>query len=199
MMLFDPLAMARRTVTAPAEAAQALMGLGLSRQVLWTALILMAVLQSAIFGFSVLMAPPMPEGVAMAELFTSPLRFFVLAAVALALTVYGLLFIGRAMGGSGTIEDILVLVVWLQALRVAIQLVVLVLSFLVPVLATLAVLAATIIGIYVMVRFINQAHRLNSLGRAVGVLIAASLGVVIGLSVILALIGLPLGGASGYV
>ena len=196
MTLPEPRQLVVLSVKNPAEAAQILMSLKLPRNGLWTALILMAALQAIIFAVSGFLVPgPSPAP----ALFGSPLRFFMMAAFALVLTVYALHWAGRLLGGEGSLEDVMVLVVWLQLLRVLVQVGALILSVTLPVLAMLFVLAATIIGIYILLHFINEAHRLGSLGRAAGVLCVAVVSIVVGLSVFLALIGVQLVGASGYV
>ena len=196
MTLPDPRALAIQTVKDPAGAARVLMDIGLPRSTLWTALVLMAVLQSVIFAVSdMMLAGPTPFPV----LFGSPLRFFTMAVVALVLMVHAIHRAGRMLGGTGTLDDVLVIIVWLQALRVAVQVVGLILSVTIPVLAMLLLLVATVIGIYILLHFIDQAHRLGSIGQAVLVLFASVLVIVFGLSLILALIGLPLVGNAAYV
>ena len=183
--------LAVQSVRDPAGAAQVLLGIGLPRQVLWMALVLMAALQSVVFALSDLaVGGPTP----MPLLFGSPLRFFAMAVVTLVLTVYAIQWVGRALGGEGALEDVMVVIVWLQGLRVVVQALVLVLSLTVPVLAMLTVLVASVLGIYIILHFINAAHRLDSLGKAFVVLIAALLAMVLGLSVLLSIIGVSLVG-----
>ncbi|WP_370302496.1 YIP1 family protein [Pseudooceanicola sp.] len=195
-MLPDPSRLAVLTVRDPAEAARQILDLNLPRQALWLALLLMAVLQSLIFALSDLMTPgptPFPA------LFGSPIRFMIVSALMLVLTVYAIFWAGRALRGSGALEDVMALVVWLQALRVAVQLAGLLLSMVIPLLAVLLLLAASVLGIYILLHFINQAHRLDSIARAVGVLAVALVGLLFGLSLLLALLGVPAMGNAGYV
>ena len=83
-MLPDPSRLAVLTLRDPAEAARQILDLNLPRQALWLALLLMAVLQSLIFALSDLMTPgptPVPA------LFGSPIRFMIVSALMLVLTV----------------------------------------------------------------------------------------------------------------
>ena len=195
-MLPDPSRLAILTIRAPAEAARQILDLGLPRQVLWIALLLMAVLQSMVFALSDLLTPgPTPIPV----LFGSPIRFMMVSAAMLVMTVYAIFWAGKALGGNGSLDDVMVLVVWLQALRVVVQGAGLLLSMIIPMLAVELLLAASAIGIYILLHFINQAHRLQSVARAVGVLAIAIIGIMFGLSLLLALLGVPTMGNAGYV
>lgn len=184
------------SVRNPAEGARVLMGLNLPGRALWTALALVAVLNTILFTLSNILFPgptPLPE------VLTAPTVYLAVVFGGLALTVYSIFWVGRMLGGQGALADILVLIVWLQALRVAVQAVALVLMLVVPLLSGLLVLAAGLIGVWMMVHFVNEAHRLNSLGRAVGVLVASLLAIVVGLSVLLSLVAGPIVGSTPHV
>ena len=167
-----------------------------SREVLWTALFLVAVLNTLIYTLTNVVVPsqsPMPVA------FESPLVFLIIVAGGLVLTVHALYWTGRALGGTGELGDVLILMIWLQALRVGLQALTLVLLLIAPVLAALLVVAAAFIGIWILVHFINAAHHLGSFPRAAGVLIAAILALALGLSFILSLIGATFLGSAAYV
>lgn len=184
----DPRSLAKLTLTDPAGAARGLIGLALPMRALWTALALVAALQAILFGLSTML---FPLNLPIKGLLTTPISFFGLVLIALVLSVYGLLWAGRLMGGQGNLPGVLVLVVWVQMLRVAVQAAALVLTLILPALSLLLSLMATIAGIYILLHFVNQAHGLGSLSRAFGVLIAAFLIMVFGLSALLSLIGVP--------
>lgn len=182
------------TVANPAEAARQLIALHLSREVLWTGLVLAAVLNTLIFSLAeVLMPAPMPGGLG------SPLVYFAMVAGGLLLTILSLYWAGRLLGGSGRFEDLLTVVLWLQVLRVIVQLATLVISLLVPPLAMVVVFVAMLFGLYIMVNFIDQAHRLGSPLRAVGVLIMSILIMAVALYLLLTVVGGLFMGGSSYV
>ncbi|MGD9865347.1 MAG: Yip1 family protein [Pseudodonghicola sp.] len=182
------------TLTNPAEAARQLIALRLSRDVLWTGLLLAAVLNTLIFSLSeLLMAAPVPG------VLGAPLVYFVMVAGGLALTIVSLYWAGRILGGSGRFEDLLVVILWLQVLRVMVQLATLLLSLLVPPLAMLAVFAAMLLGLYIMVHFVDQAHRLGSVARAAGVLALSVLLMAVALYLLFAVLGSLFMGGSSYV
>lgn len=185
-----------QTLRDPAQAAARLMAIQASREVLWTALFLVAVLNTLIYTLTNLLVPtqsPLPVA------FESPLFFLVIVAGGLVLTVHALYWTGRALGGRGELGDMLVLMIWLQALRVGVQAITLVLLLISPVIAALVAVAAAFVGIWILVHFINAAHYLGSIPRAAGVLVAAILALALGLSFILSLIGATFLGSAAYV
>lgn len=180
----------RQTLTEPRAAAERLMSLSLSRQSLWMALALMAILNSIVYSLSLYLSPP-PESASLAMVpatFQSPLLFTIFLLGALVISVFTLHWMGQLLGGSGSLGDILVLVTWLQVLRLILQLAVVVLMLAVPVLAALLVIVASVWGIVILVAFIDAAHRFDSTAKAAGVLIAVVAAMVIGLSIILSVI-----------
>jgi hypothetical protein len=179
------------SVTDPAAAARALIGMHLPREALWTGLILVAVLNTLIYTATNMLIPgPNPLPVAL----SAPALYFALVVGGLVLVIYAIFWTGRALGGEGGLEDIMVVMVWLQGLRVVVQALALVLLLVVPVLSGLLVLAAAILGLYILLHFIDQAHRLGSLGKAAGVAISAVLAMVLILSLILSLFGATITG-----
>ncbi len=170
----------------PASAARTLMAMGFDTRVLWDALILAAVGNTALFVLSNLFVTgpsPLPG------FFEMPLVYFAVVAGGLVLSILSISWTGRMMGGTGTTANILVLMVWMQILRLAVQLLVMVLLFVAPLLSGLLVLASAVIGVYMLVHFIDQAHGFGSPGKAAVVMIASFLAIAVGLSVVLLLVG----------
>lgn len=194
---------ALRSIRDPAGAAPALMKLDLPRSVLWSGIILMAALQSLLVGFAVWVTPvpndPESPVAIIQALYGAPLWFFGVTLLISALTIYALLGMGRLFGGTGTLEDIMVVMVWFQAIQIACKLVAMVLGLFAPVLEALMVLAASGIGIYMFVNFINQVHRFDSIGRTLVVIVLAMLAVLLGFSLFVVLVGTPFMGESLYV
>ncbi len=176
------------SVKKPAEAARILIAMGFASGALWNALMLVAVGNTLLFALSdqILDGPSPLPGV-----LNAPLVYFSVVAGGLALTALSVYWIGRWMGGMGTLADILVLITWMQMLRLLVQVVVLALVFVAPLLSAILVLAAGLVGVYMLVHFVNQAHRFNSSGKAILVLVVSLLAIVVGLSIILTLVGGP--------
>ncbi|MBJ6370627.1 Yip1 family protein [Sedimentitalea arenosa] len=196
MTALDLRQLAFLSIKDPATAARILLSVPIPREALWTALALVAVLNALLFTLSNILVPaptPMPG------MFSVPLVYCVLVAGGLVLTIYALFWAGRAMGGQGTLESVMIVIVWLQALRVVAQMGVLLLLVTVPSLSVLLVFAVSLYGLYMLLHFIDQAHKFKSLGRSAGVLIAALLAIVLGLSLLISLFGGTLIGSSPYV
>lgn len=177
--------LAIETIQNPRSAAQKILALNLSRDVLWSALVLAAVLNSIIYSFSLFlgdtsMLPP---------LFRNPVPFFVLVTGVLILMVHGFYWSGRALGGQGELGDVLALIVWLQALRAAAQAIMFVLLLVAPVLGQIFSLVVGILGLWITINFITEALNLPSVMHAVGVLVITAVGIVFGLVILASLIG----------
>lgn len=170
----------------PRQAAEQIIGWRLDRETLWTALALAAAVNTMIFSFSIMLQPTP----GMPAFFTSPLAMFVLLAGVLVITIHGLYWTGRAIGGQGDLGDMLALVVFLQVLRILAQLVIFVLMFLAPGISVIFSLATGIVGLWILVNFIAAAFRFPTLGRAFGTLLIAMLMIVLGLSFLLSIVGI---------
>jgi len=184
------------SVKDPAEVARRLIAMQFPREILWTGLALAAVANTLLFSLSNMLLPG-PAGVA--QLFHSPFIYLAMVVGALILTVVMFYWAGRILGGRGTLEDMMVVVLWLQLLRVLVQAATLVLALAIPLLAMLGVMAASILGIYITLHFIDQAHRLNSLARAGGALVLSVVMMAVALYVLLLLFGGAIFGGISHV
>lgn len=168
----------------PAQAARMLLVNRPTRQVLWMALALVIVLNTILFELANLLQPaPMPV------FLSDPFRFLMLVAAAILALCFALHRLGRAFGGQGSLDDILVIVIWLQVLRILVQALMLLLMISVPILTILVAFAAMILGIWISVHFVNEAHGFASPLRAAVVLFASFLAMAFALSIILPLTG----------
>lgn len=189
-------ALAVQSVTDPAAAARILLGLRLPRSVLWQGLVLMAVLQAAIYAVSDIAFPQPNLG---RWLFGSPFQFLAIALTGMVLVVHGLRLAGRMFGGRGDLDDVLAVMVWLNALRAVAQIAMLVLTLTVPMLAVVFMLVVSFYGLYISLHFINEALRLKSLLQSFFALFGAVLAIAIAISFFMSLIGMPMPGANGHV
>ncbi len=183
--------LARETLFAPRSAASRIMALNLPSQGLWMALVLMAVLNAIVYSASLHLSAPMDSSTMamIPPVFRSPLLFSMALGGVLVLTIFALTRVGEKMGGTGTLVDVLALMTWLQVLRFALQLAVVVLMLLVPSLGGILVMVASVWGVIILVAFIDRAHGYANLFKAAGVIIIAVLAIVIGLSLVLGTIG----------
>jgi hypothetical protein len=188
----DLLDLARLTLRDPASAGQRIMALKLSRDVLWTGLALVAAANTIILSISAMILPPS----GLPAFFNSPLAMFVILAGVLVVTVHGIYWTGQALGGQGDLGDLLAMLVWLQVLRVGVQLVVTLLIFAAPTLSLMVSLIAAVWALWILLHFIAAAFRFPSLGKAAGVLLVATIGLVLGLGMLMSLIGLSIMGGT---
>ncbi|SLN13511.1 Yip1 domain protein [Roseovarius litorisediminis] len=187
-----------QSLLTPKDAARQLIAFNLSRRWLWMALALMTVLNAIVYSVSIRLSPPVAgtDGVAFVPLFHSPFLFTMLLFGALVITVFTLQWIGQRIGGKARLGDILVLLTWMQVLRLLLQIGVAVLMLLAPMLAVLLVLISSFWGIYILVNFVDAAHQFDSKLKSVGVIILAVFAIAVGMAIILTTIGLAVMGAS---
>lgn len=179
------------SVKDPATAARQLLDMQVPGNILWLLLFLVTICNTILFTLSDLLAPvPGP----LSDLLSTPFSMLGLVAGGLILTVYSLYLCGRLMGGAGTFDGVLVLIVWLQILRLIVQAAVMFLMLVLPFLSALLVIASAFVWLYLLVHFVNQAHQFASLGRSAVVLIVSIIIPAIGIAVLLAFFGVPLTG-----
>jgi len=186
----------RQTLFEPHVAARALMDLHLPRQELWLALGLMSILNAIVYSLSLQLSPPTdPSAALMPPAFHAPILFALFLFGALAITVIALYYVGLGLNGTAeSMDDLLVLITWLQVLRLMVQLAVLVLAIAAPVLAALVVMVAALWGIYILAAFVDAAHRFGNMFKAAGVILLSLVAMAIGLSAFLSLVGIAVMG-----
>lgn len=180
------------TLTDPAEAGRQVIALGLPAQALWMALSLIAVLVSLIFS-GLMQAAPVPEDEVGNVLRTSPaygapLIFALLQWGRAVLSVFVLYWVGRVFGGRGRLVDVLAVLTWLQAVSFALVAGLFLLGMVVPMLSTIILLVMVVWWIWAAVSLLDVAHGFGSKIKAAGVLIAAILGITIGLWMFLSIV-----------
>jgi hypothetical protein len=179
-------ALALETIQSPRTAAQKIMAFHLSRDVLWSGLVLVACINSIIYSMTLLIAGTEE----MPALFRNPLMFFMLVTGLQVLTVHGFYWGGRVLGGSGDLGELLSLMVWLQGLQAAANALLFVLLFVSPGIEQLLSLGVGLLGLWITLNFITEALRLPGLWHAVGVLLVATFGIAVGLVILAGMIGL---------
>ncbi|MCY4304212.1 MAG: Yip1 family protein [Aestuariivita sp.] len=178
----------------PARAARRLIDFRITRQMLWCGLILVAILNTLTQQFSNFMVPgpPLLSGIT-----DMAFIYFLFVIGGLLSIVFAIYFVGRTFGGQGSINDVMVVIIWLQFLRLLVQILVLFfLFFKLPTLSLLVVLAATIFGFWILTHFVNQAHSFESLGKSVLILVASFGGLLVAWSLLASIVGFGLMGTT---
>jgi hypothetical protein len=187
----DVIDLLRQTLFQPAGAARRLIDMRLPSEWLWMALALMAILNAIVYTLSLQLSPePDASAALMPQVFQAPVLFAGLLFGALALTVIALYYIGQGLGGEAAMPDILVLMTWLQVLRLLVQGAVLILALGVPALGALVVVGAAIWGVYILISFVDAANRFDNRVKAAGVIVLSFVAMAVGLSTLLSLVGL---------
>lgn len=174
------------TIRTPDEAAARIMGWDLPRGLIYEALFAVAALNTLLAAMSAYISPP-PGGLGAS--LNNPMMFWVLSVGVTVIFVHLLFWAGTMLGGTGRFGDLLALFVWLEALRLLGQVIILVATLMIPALALLCLLAFIILSIWLLLHFVNAALRLNSLLQAGGLLIASFFGLGLGLVLLISLIG----------
>ncbi|WP_298679676.1 YIP1 family protein [uncultured Lentibacter sp.] len=190
----------KATLLQPVAAAQTVMALNLSRDVLWLALLLAAVLNALLFSLGFQAQPPQGfEGLSaeetaqitfMISYFSSPLRVAVTVALALVMSVFAFLAGGRMLGGQGRLEGVLAVLTWWQFVGLAMSLAILGLGFVSLALAQLLSFLGNIWLLYALIGLLSGAHHFESLIKGIGTVALSLLLMAVGLLFLLTLIGL---------
>lgn len=191
--------LALETLRDPRAAAQRIMGLNLDSQTLYLALCAVAAINVLLASGPVVLLggsvdPAAQAALPVLALLGNPFALFAIIAGGLLVMVHGLVWAGRAMGGDGSLTEMLSLLTWLQALRAAAQALVLVLSLIAPTIAGLVALVVAVAAFWLLLHFVSAALRFDSLFRAFGLLLAVMAGLFIGMMLIVTLTGVSAGG-----
>ncbi len=176
----------QQSLKAPRDAAETVIGMQLGRDVLWTALALVAVINTFLILIIIEVSGPT---VPLPGYFNRPLALFILIAGLTVVYVHAMYWSGLAIGGQGNLMDVLALVVWFQILRALAQGLVILVSLLIPSLGALLSLAVAIWGFWIFLNFLATALHLNSPWHAIAVLVVAFVGLVLGLGILMAVLG----------
>ena len=176
----------RMSVRAPRSAAEQIIALKFERDVLWSALALVAVINTFLMFFVNQNAGD--SGMQFPAYFSQPLALFVLSAGVTVVYVHAMYWAGQALGGDGTLMDVLTIAVWFQALWVLAQIAVTVLAIAVPGLGAMLSLIVLIWGFWIFLNFLTVAVGLRTPTHAFVVEFMAFAGVVLGLGVLTALV-----------
>lgn len=187
MSLTDRLiALAQLTLQDPRQATRALLSEGVPMPARTGGLMLVAVL-SAVLASLQLGMTDQPLDPFSGYMLASPFRAAVFQWLFLALSVLLIHRVGRAFGGQGSFADALLVVVWLQLLTLALQLLQLVATLVAPSLAGIIGLGGFVMFVWLMTSFIAELHGFASRGLVfIGmVLTALATGLIIGFVLIL--------------
>lgn len=177
----------------PATAARQALDWRLGLGTMWMALALVAVLNVLMLAL-LQAASPMPV-MSQGGMMLTPFSYAMIITIFLFLLVYTIYHVGRMMGGQGTVEDSLTVIVLFQSISVALEAVQVLLVVISPQIASIFGLVSLAVLIRCMVNFVNVMHRFDSLGKALATMIFAVIGTALIAGIVLTVLGIaPTGG-----
>lgn len=182
------------TLRNPREGASAILSMTPPRAVLWQALALVVVISVLMSRGVEALFPPVAGELA-GPFSLSPFALVMVQGGLLLVMVFATLWIGRALGGTGSLEETLFLVTWLQFIMICIQVLQVVALIVMPVFAGIVGIAALALFLWLFVNFVSVLHGFPSLLLVFVGIVVSAFAVVFGLSLILALIGVTVPGA----
>lgn len=165
--------LARLSVEDPRAGARDLLALGVPLPARTGGLLLMAVVSALLTQLGFRLLPPAQDPFSV-FLLASPLRTAVIQWLVLAASVLLIHRIGRAWGGVGSLADTLLVVVWLQVIMLAVQVVQLLALMIAAPLAGLVNLAATGLFFWLLCGFVAELHGFESRVKVLLAILGAS-------------------------
>lgn len=183
-----------QTIYAPAEAARLIITLNPSRETGWMMLLLATILNT--FAYSANMAlVTVPEDFWI-PVIASPMIYLTLSLSFTVVMVFCLYWIGRVQNGKAQLPVLVALLAWLLMVQSLADFAFLVLLVFVPMLASLFSMAAGLYGLWILLNFIQVAHDFPSKGKAALTIVLAIVGLMVGFSVFISVIGVAAMGIS---
>ena len=177
----------------PATAARQALDWRLGLGNMWMALALVAVLNVLMLAL-LQAASPMPV-MAQGGMMLTPFSYAMIITIFLFLLVYTIYHVGRMMGGQGTVEDSLTVIVLFQSISVALEAVQVLLVVISPQIASIFGLVSLAVLIRCIVNFVNVMHCFDSLGKSLATMIFAVIGTALIAGIVLTVLGIaPTGG-----
>ncbi|SIT79317.1 Yip1 domain-containing protein [Yoonia rosea] len=182
------------SIVEPTESARKALAMDIPAQALWTGLALVAVLNVMLVALLQVISP-MPQAMQEQGFALSPFGFFGIIGIFFVLFVYGIFYAGRMIGGQGTLQATLTIVVWFQAVSLTLEGMQFVLVLISPAIGSIFGLLTLGALIWCFMNFINVLHGFNNLGKALGAIVLALIGTALVSGIILAVLGAsPTGG-----
>ncbi len=186
----DWLGLARASLLSPRAAARVLLGLRLPLRRLWELMALVSVLTVLMLWVEAEVADP-PTAALMTMILDRPILAAAVQFGLLLVTALALLGIGNMFGGKGDWPGALALVVWIQALMLALDVVQAVLYLVAPTLGEIAGLAGLALQAWLLTHFAAELHGFTNLWLVFFGLVISAILVGLGFATLMMLIGAP--------
>lgn len=182
------------SIMEPSESARKVIAMNVPREALWTGLALVAVL-NVILVVLLQMISPAPVAFQDQAFALTPFGFVAIIGVFLVLFVFGIFYAGKIMGGQGSLQAALAIIVWFQSISLTLEAVQVVLVLISPAIGSIFGLLSLGALIWCFINFVNVLHGFESLGKALVAIFLGLMGTALFAGVVLAILGVgPTGG-----
>jgi hypothetical protein len=181
------------SIMEPSDSARKVVGMDVPREALWTALALIAVINVILLA-SLQMVSPAPIAFQESAFSLAPFAYVVIIGVFLVLFVGGTYYVGRLLGGIGTLTATLAIIVWFQSISLTLEAIQLLLVLISPAIASIFGLLSLGALIWCFVNFVNVLHGFENIGKSIIAIALALISTAMVSGIILAILGLaPVG------
>jgi len=149
------------TLRNPREGARKVMALDLPRRARWDILMLIAIVSAGFAYLSFALNARLGNLVPGTELM-SPFMMAVAQILVLWMMVYAIYLVGRAMGGTGSLDDTILLVAWMQGILIGLQVLQIIAALVFPLASVLLGFAGFIILFWLLTVFTAELHGFRS-------------------------------------
>lgn len=184
------LAAAVRTVRDPRSGAEAVMATQIAVPALWMMMVVLVAASVVISQLGFVLTADMTMSGIPGVFFANPLLLWAVQFGSLVIVVYAVHHIGRAMGGVGSFEDGLALLVWLQFVRTCLKVVETGVFLISPETAALVSIAAILLYLWLGTHFVAVLHRFESLGLVFVMILLSGFGILFAISLVLSMTGI---------
>lgn len=182
------------TLRNPREGAEAVLSLGIPREALWPLMGLVVIVSVMLAQVSTFLLGG-TVGPLAGSLFVNPLFTAAMQYVLLAIAAFAIHFIGRAMGGTGSLAEAVLLTTWLQVIMAAVQVVQTLTFVILPPLGGLIGILALVAFFWLLTHFVAVIHGFQSLAQVFLMILVSMIGIAFVLSLVLTMAGLMVPGA----
>ena len=177
------------SIMEPSDSARKVIAMNVPREALWTGLALVAAL-NVILVVVLQLISPAPVAFQEQAFAMSPFGFFAIISIFLVLFVFGVYYAGQIMGGEGTLQASLAIIVWFQSISLTLEAIQVVLVLIMPAIGAIFGLLSLGAMIWCFLNFINVLHGFNNLGKAFVATLMALIGTALLAGIALAILGL---------
>lgn len=186
--LRDLVTLAVATVRNPKEGARVVIGQNVPNPFLWQMMAVVVAL-SVVLGQGALLVLAGPGELA-GPLMLNPAIMAGLQLAVLLVTVHAITWIGRSLGGTGSFDDALALMVWLQFIMICLQVVQVAAMMVAQPVADMIGIAGLALFLWLLTNFVAVLHGFKSLGLVFVMILASALGLVFLMSLALSILGI---------